>query len=98
MRASLTIAVAQPVVTSHDVAANAVAHADAVRSAGARVVVFPELSVTGYELETTPIEASDPRLCPIVRACAETGSIALVGAPITGAYIAMLAVDGDGVS
>jgi len=98
VRADLTIAVAQPAVTSHDVAANALTHADTVRAARARVVVFPELSVTGYELETTPLDPADPRLAPIVRACADTGSLALVGAPVTGAYIAMLAIDGDGVS
>lgn len=48
MREPLPIAVAQPLCVPYDVAANAAAHAAAVRSAGARVVVFPELSLTGY--------------------------------------------------
>ena len=70
----------------------------AVRSAQARVVVFPELSLTGYELAAPAIEAGDPRLEPIVTACAATGSLALVGVPLAGDHIAMLAVDGGGVT
>jgi predicted amidohydrolase len=100
MRGPLTIAVAQPVCLPYDVAANAVIHAATIRSAGARVVVFPELSLTGYELDAPPITADDPRLAPIVEACAESGSWALVGAPVAGeagkVHIAMLAIDGNG--
>jgi predicted amidohydrolase len=84
----------------HDVAANAVTHAAAVRSADARVVVFPELSLTGYELDATPITADDPRLSPIVHACAGVEASALVGAPVQGkagrSHIATLAIDGTG--
>jgi predicted amidohydrolase len=96
MRESLTVAVAQPSTVAHDVAGNALAHAAAVRAADARVVVFPELSITGYELDATPVAPDDPRLAPIVEACARTGSLALVGAPVPGAHIAMLAVSGAG--
>lgn len=92
----LTIAVAQPPCVSHDVSGNAAAHAAAVRSACARVVVFPELSLTGYDLDAMVIAADDPRLTPIVEACAETGSLALIGAPVAGPHIGMLAVDGAG--
>ncbi len=101
MRAPLAIAVAQPPCALYDVAANALAHASAVRSAGARVVVFPELSLTGYELDVPALAIDDPRLAPIVAACAETGSLALVGAPVDGeagrSHIATLAIDGKGV-
>jgi predicted amidohydrolase len=90
------------VCVPYDVAANADAHAAAVRAAGARLVVFPELSLTGYELDAPPLDADDGRLAPIVGACAATGAVALVGAPLRGeagrAHIAMLAVDGDGVT
>jgi predicted amidohydrolase len=100
MRKPLTVAVAQPLCIAYDVAANAVIHAATVRSAGARVVVFPELSLTGYELDAPAIAAGDPRLAPIVEACAETGSLALVGAPVQGeaakVHIGMLAIDGTG--
>jgi predicted amidohydrolase len=102
MREPLSIAVAQPLCVAYDVAANAVTHAAAVRSAGARVVVFPELSLTGYELDAPAITAEDPRLAPIVEACAEAGSLALVGAPVQGEvgrwHIAMVAVQGSGAT
>jgi predicted amidohydrolase len=102
MREPLVIAVAQPPCTPYDIAVNAATHAATVRSAGARVVVFPELSLTGYELDAPAIDAGDPRLVPIVQACAEAGSVALVGAPVRGeedrSHIALLAVDGTGVS
>jgi predicted amidohydrolase len=94
----LTVAVAQPPCVSYAVAANAATHAATVRSASARVVVFPEMSLTGYELDAPAIAAEDERLAPIVDACAETGSLALMGAPVDGgngrAHIAMLAIDG----
>jgi predicted amidohydrolase len=96
MPAPLTLAVAQPPTVSFDVAANALAHAAAIRAAGARVVVFPELSLTGYELRADVVSTDDPRLAPIVEACRETGALALVGAPVAGEHIAMLAVGGDG--
>src|SRR5579859_7585015 len=100
MRKPLSVAVAQPACVPYDVAANARTHAAAVRSAAARVVVFPELSLTGYELDAPAIAPEDPRLGPLVEACAETGSVALVGAPLRGEagreHIAMLAVDASG--
>ena len=102
MRKPLIVAVAQPPCTASDVAANAVTHAAVVRSAGARVVVFPELSLTGYELGAPAVAVDDPRLAPLVEACAETGALALVGAPVDGeagrVHIGMLAVDATGAS
>ena len=98
----LVIAVAQPPCAAYDVAANALTHAEMIRTAGARVVVFPELSLTGYELDAQAIAADDPRLTAIVEACAATRSVALVGAPVHGetggVHIGMLAVDGTGVA
>ena len=93
---SLTIAVAQPPTAAYDVAGNAVAHAAAVREADARVVVFPEMSLTGYELDADLVAPDDPRLAPIVEACAGKGTIALVGAPTPGPHIGVLRIDGDG--
>lgn len=102
MREPLRVAVAQPLCVPYDVAQNAVAHAASVRAAAARVVVFPELSLTGYELEASTLTARDPRLCPLSEACAETGSVALAGAPVPGEsgrpHIAVLAVDGTGIT
>src|SRR5690349_7354084 len=93
---SLVIAVAQPRVEPFDVAVNATRHAAAVRAAAARVVVFPEMSLTGYELDAPTVAPDDPRLGPLIEACAARDSVALVGAPVEGPYIAMLAVDGAG--
>jgi predicted amidohydrolase len=100
VRTPLAIAVAQPTCVPYDVAANALAHAAAVRAAGTRVVVFPELSLTGYELDAPAIADTDPRLSPIVSACAETGAVALAGAPVADdagrIFIGILAIDGRG--
>lgn len=96
----LTVAVAQPRCVGYDVAANARIHAEAVRLARARVVVFPELSLTGYHLDADPVALDDTALAPIVDACDATGSLALVGAPVqeqARAFIAMLRVDAAGV-
>lgn len=96
------VAAAQPLCIPYDVAANARAHAAAVRSAASRVVVFPEMSLTGYELDAPVLAVDDPRLAPLVQACADTGALALAGAPVAGrdgsAHIGVLAVDGAGAT
>jgi predicted amidohydrolase len=101
LRDPLRLAVAQPLIVSYDVAANVATHAAVIRAAGARVVVFPELSLTGYELDAPAVAADDPRLLPIVEACAEADTLALVGAPVHGdggwRHIGRLAIDGTGV-
>jgi predicted amidohydrolase len=98
----LSVAVAQPRCTPYEVGVNADAHAAAIRSARARVVVFPELSLTGYELDAPAMAVDDPALAPLVEACGETGTLALAGAPVNGSagrsHIATLAVDGGGVT
>ncbi|HEX6423468.1 MAG TPA: carbon-nitrogen hydrolase family protein [Acidimicrobiales bacterium] len=102
LRQPLVLAVAQPACAPRDVAANVAAHAAVVRGAGARVVIFPEMSLTGYELDAPAIAADDPRLVPVVEACAEAGATALVGAPVRGeagrAHVGVLAVDGAGAT
>lgn len=100
MRQTLNVAVAQPACLPFDVGVNAATHAALIRAAGTRIVVFPELSLTGYELDAPAITAADPRLAPIVAACAEAGALALVGAPVHGEegreHIGILAVDAGG--
>lgn len=100
MRTPLTLAVAQPACVPGDVAANALAHAAAVRAAEARLVLFPELSLTGYDLDMPTVDPADPRLAPLVLACADAGATALAGAPVgddaVAAYLGMLVVDGAG--
>jgi predicted amidohydrolase len=82
MPGTLTIAVAQPRCVAKDVAANALAHAAIVRAAASRLVLFPELSLTGYELDAPLVEPDDECLAPMIAACTDTGAIALVGAPV----------------
>jgi predicted amidohydrolase len=94
--------VAQPPCVPRDVAANALTHARIVRRAGAHVVVFPELSLTGYELDADAVSPTDGALGPIIDACQESGSTALVGAPVLDhhgrEYIAMVRIDAGGAA
>lgn len=80
--------------------ANAAAHARLIGEAGARVCVFPELSLTGYDLDpASVITEDDPRWSPIRRACAEHDAYALVGAPLStpdGTHIATVVIGPDG--
>ncbi|MFF7358530.1 carbon-nitrogen hydrolase family protein [Streptomyces filipinensis] len=98
----LTVAVAQPRCVDLDIAANAALHAEAVLTAQAPLVVFPELSLTGYDLAAPAVAADDPRLAPLADACRSTGAMALAGAPVQGEdgreYIATLAVTGEGAA
>jgi len=101
-RLPLDLAVAQPVVTAGDLEATVAAHVGAVRLAAARVVVFPEMSLTGYVLDAPSVALDDPALGPLVDVCAEAGALALVGGPVAGPdgrdRNALLAVDADGVT
>jgi predicted amidohydrolase len=97
----LTVAVAQPECRAGELVANARAHAAAVRAARARLVVFPELSLTGYDVDADPVDPADPALRPIAAACSGTGAIALAGAPVEEAgrrFVAALRIDGDGAA
>jgi len=100
MRAPLTIAAAQPACVAKDVRKNALEHAQTIRAARARVVVFPELSLTGYELDADAVPLEHDALTAIADACAETETLALVGAPVEGerggAQIGMLRVTSTG--
>lgn len=100
MLTPLRVAAAQPAVVHGDLLATASAHADAVRRADARLVVFPELSLTGYVLDAPAVALDDPAWAPLVAACAERGTTSLVGAPVEEdgrRSLAVVAVDGDGV-
>lgn len=93
----LSLAAVQPPSTSHDVAANVAEHVLAIHAAHSRVVLFPELSLTGYELDAQDVVPDDPCLEPLVEACASSNAIALVGAPVE-RRIAMLRVDSSGIT
>ncbi len=78
------LAVAQPPTADNNSIANAKAHARAIRCAKARVIVFPELSISGYCFQASPLSMSDPAFEIVAQACADAGSVALVGAPTYG--------------
>ncbi len=80
-RPPLILAVAQPRCDGGDLAANARHHAECIRAARARVVVFPELSLTGYHVDAEALTADHPAFGPVIEACQHIGTIALVGAP-----------------
>ena len=79
----MKIAVAQPLCVPGDVGRNAVAHARAIESAESRIVVFPELSLTGYVLDAPPVDLAAGALSVLADVCGRVGSIALVGAPVS---------------
>lgn len=96
---TLRVAAAQPVTIIGDVRANALAHSDAVRACAADVVVFPEMSLTGYCVDAPTVDVDDPALVPLIAACRERGSTALVGAAVRHGprpAIGILAVGSEG--
>lgn len=99
---TLLVAVAQPATVPLDPVANARIHAQVLRSARARLVVFPELSLCGYEFAGPAIPVDHDAFSMIAEACAETGSVALVGAPVRPVAtdgrpaISVVAVSADG--
>lgn len=83
-----SLATAQTVPLRGDVAANVEQHVRLARAAAeerARVLVFPELSLTGYELdlaEDLAFSRGDPRLAPLVDVASACSVILVVGAPV----------------
>lgn len=100
MYESLHLAVAQPACFAVDVERNALARAALIRRSGARLVVFPAMSLTGYHLDASPVLADGTAVAPLVDACAAADAVALVGAPVVSGdpYIAMLRFHASGGS
>jgi predicted amidohydrolase len=88
MARARSIAAAQTVPIRGDVDANVEAHLRLARLAAeahAQIVVFPELSLTGYELDLATdlaFSEADPRLAPLVEAAAAGPTTLVVGAPV----------------
>ncbi|MCX2179675.1 carbon-nitrogen hydrolase family protein [Streptomyces sp. SKN60] len=89
----MIVAATQFAPVAGDIAANVGAVAALVRAAGAegaRVVVFAELSVTGYEpslIRDNPelvLTEDDPRLEPVREACRAVSAAAVVNGPVAG--------------
>ena len=84
----LAIAVAQTQPVAGAVEANVAEHlrlAAMAAAEGAEVVVFPELSLTGYELAAAgelAFSAADPRLAPLLELASARAVRLVVGAPV----------------
>ncbi|GAB24516.1 glutamine-dependent NAD(+) synthetase [Gordonia polyisoprenivorans NBRC 16320 = JCM 10675] len=91
----LRVAVAQPGDGS-SLRDSARRHAGLIRRAGADLIVFPELSLTGYHLDARDVAVDATELGVIADACHDSGCTALIGAPISEngqRYIAVLRID-----
>lgn len=99
-RQPLRIAAVQCVAHPGDIAGTAAEHARQIASAaddGAGVVLFPELSLTGYEpdlidLHGIRIAVDDPVLQPLSRICQQRRVHALVGVPTSGSALPQIGV------
>ena len=100
----LSVAAAQTISTRGAVAANLEHHcrlAELAAAEGVEVVVFPELSLTGYELDIGPtlaFSAEDERLGPLVDVSNASKVTLVVGAPIrlaSGLHIGAFVLEPD---
>lgn len=88
MTVARALAAAQTVPKRGDVEANLEGHLRLIHAAAegqARVLVFPELSLTGYELdlaEALAFSESDPRLAPLLDLASSYKMTLIVGAPV----------------
>lgn len=102
----LRVATAQATSIPGDVVSNVRRSAAMVAQSAADLVVFPELSLTGYEpgfIAASPdawFSSDDGRLDPVRRACVDAGATAVLGAPLRSASgrprIGALVVDARG--
>ncbi len=84
------VAAATPVVHTADPAANAAEHIALIRQAGAQgvdLIVFPELSLSGYALDDLVMQDAllagvERQIAVLAAAADEAGVIAVVGAPL----------------
>jgi predicted amidohydrolase len=97
MAKPLTLAAAQSASVPGDIEANVAGHlrfAERAARQGVNLLVFPELSLTGYELATAARDAilpDDPRLRPLRDAASATAMTIIVGAPLKAAGRPLLA-------
>lgn len=105
MQPPWSLAVAQSCPVAGDVTANVEAHLTLARLAaahGAQTVVFPELSLTGYELELAhalAFSATDPRLAPLRALSLDLHLTLIVGAPVrldSGLHLGACIISPDG--
>jgi predicted amidohydrolase len=105
MESSRRLASAQTVPVACDIDANLAQHlqlAETAAAEGVSLLVFPELSLTGYELafaSTVAFDAEDARLRPLVAAARTHEMTLVVGAPVrsaSGLHIAAFIIQPGG--
>ena len=106
--AGVRIAAAQSYSVTGDIAANVARHCwfvEAAAKAGVDLLVFPELSVTGYDLagmQANALSSEDARLEPIRALAIKHKMSIVVGAPLANAhglpFIGAIAIGSDGTS
>lgn len=88
MTVARSLAAAQTTPRRGDVDANLEGHIRLIHAAAegqARVLVFPELSLTGYELDLADdlaFSENDPRLTPLIELASSYNMTLIVGAPV----------------
>jgi predicted amidohydrolase len=88
MTVARSLAAAQTIPKRGDVEANLEGHIRLIHAAAegqARVLVFPELSLTGYELDLADdlaFSERDPRLTPLIELASSSNMTLIVGAPV----------------
>lgn len=94
----MRIATGQYESIAGDVGANVRTALDAIDAAGgARILVMPELFLTGYAMPPTVIDVDDPRLTALDEAATAAGTLLLIGAAVPGPdrpTISILAIGG----
>jgi predicted amidohydrolase len=84
----ISIAIAQTASVKDDIEANVTHHkkyAEAAADYGVQLIIFPELSLTGYEPESVKdfiVSIDDKRLIPLKRIARNSCMVIVVGAPI----------------
>src|SRR5579862_9914925 len=105
MPVARAVAAAQTVPVRGDVDANVAQHVRLARLAAeerAEVLVFPELSLTGYELDLAAglaFSPSDPRLAPLAEAASAHAITLVAGGPVrigSRLHIAAFVIGPDG--
>jgi predicted amidohydrolase len=105
---NITVAIVQSASFKGDVEANVLHHLKFIETAsghGARMVLFPEMSLTGYEprlAEGLALSDSDERLTPFRETARRLGIVIVAGAPIVsssgGPHIGSVCVFPDGLT
>lgn len=98
---ALSITLGQPLADPGNLATSVANHVVIVRATHSDLVVFPEMSLTGYFMDAPVIDFEGEEFAPLQQACAELDTAVLVSAPIHQGnkdYIGVVRIDAEGHS